>query len=85
VTVRIGHLSQEVTELPATLRVLEAVEDVARVVELGKGRTLSATQLCERFGFVGERQWTLVAELSGGDFVGRAGDRGAGDDQINGP
>ncbi len=67
VTVRAGHLSQDVAELDPTLRVLEAVEEVRRVVELGKGRTVTATQLCERFGFTGNAQWTPVAELSGGE------------------
>jgi len=67
VTVRLGYLSQDVVELDPTLRVLEAVEDVRRVVELGKGRTISATQMCERFGFVGNAQWTPVGDLSGGE------------------
>jgi ATP-binding cassette subfamily F protein uup len=75
VTVRPGYLSQDVVELDPTMRVLEAVEDVRRVVELGPtnsagsaGRkTISATQMCERFGFVGDAQWTPVGELSGGE------------------
>ena len=46
---------------------LEAVEQVRREVDLGKGRTITATQLCERFGFVGNAQWTPVGELSGGE------------------
>ena len=52
---------------PASLRVLEAVEDVAKVIELGKGRQMTASQLLERFGFTGQRQWTRVGELSGGE------------------
>ena len=67
VTVRLGYLSQEVRELPESLRVLEAVEDVRRVVDLGKGRTMTASQLCERFGFGADKQWTPVADLSGGE------------------
>ncbi len=65
-TVRIGYLSQEVTELPPNLRLLEAVTEVARVVNLG-GKDLTAGQLCERFGFTNEQQWTMVGELSGGE------------------
>ena len=53
VTVRLAYLSQDVVELDPTLRVLEAVEEVRREVDLGKGRSITATQLCERFGFVG--------------------------------
>jgi ATP-binding cassette subfamily F protein uup len=67
VTVRPAYLSQDVVELDPSLRVLEAVESVRRVVDLGKGRTVTATQMCERFGFVGTAQWTPVGELSGGE------------------
>ena len=67
VTVRPAYLSQDVTELDPALRVLEAVEAVRREVDLGKGRTITATQMCERFGFVGNAQWTPVGELSGGE------------------
>jgi ATP-binding cassette subfamily F protein uup len=67
VTVREAYLSQDVVELDPALRVLEAVEAVRRVVELGKGRSVTATQMCERFGFVGTAQWTPVGELSGGE------------------
>jgi ATP-binding cassette subfamily F protein uup len=67
VTVRAAYLSQDVVELKPTLRVLEAVQQVRQVLDLGKGRTITATQLCERFGFVGNAQWTPVGELSGGE------------------
>ena len=52
--------------LPERLRVLEAVEEVARYVTLGK-HELSAAQLAERLGFSPARQRTPVAELSGGE------------------
>ncbi len=65
-TVHPAYLSQEVTELPAALRLLEAVEEVARTVTVG-GVDLSASQLAERFGFGADRQWTPVADLSGGE------------------
>ena len=65
-TVQTGHLSQEVTELPEDLRVLEAVQQVRATATLG-GIEVSATQLAERFGFANERQWTPVANLSGGE------------------
>jgi ATP-binding cassette subfamily F protein uup len=67
VTVRAAHLSQQVSELPPALRVLEAVEQVKRVMDLGGGRTMTASQLCERFGFTGDGQWTPVGDLSGGE------------------
>ncbi|GAA2456418.1 ABC-F family ATP-binding cassette domain-containing protein [Streptomyces macrosporus] len=66
-TVRLAYLSQEVAELDPTWRVLEAVEGVRARVDLGKGREMSASQLCERFGFGKEKQWTPVGDLSGGE------------------
>jgi ABC transport system ATP-binding/permease protein len=65
-TVRAGYLSQDVAELPADLRLLEAVEEIARTANLG-GVELSASQLAERFGFGASRQWTPVGDLSGGE------------------
>ena len=65
-TVRTAFLSQELVELPGSARVLEAVEEVARRVNLG-GRELSAAQLAEIFGFTERRLWTPVADLSGGE------------------
>jgi ATPase subunit of ABC transporter with duplicated ATPase domains len=65
-TVRAAFLSQELTELPGHLRLLEAVEEVAKRVKLGD-RELSASQLADVFGFTDRRVWTPVADLSGGE------------------
>jgi ABC transport system ATP-binding/permease protein len=65
-TVRIAHLSQDLTELNPALRVLEAAQEVRSRITIGK-RELSAGQLLERLGFRGDRQWTPVAEISGGE------------------
>ncbi|MFJ9913827.1 ABC-F family ATP-binding cassette domain-containing protein [Actinacidiphila glaucinigra] len=66
-TVRLAYLSQEVAELDPALRVLQAVESVRGRVDLGKGREMTAGQLCEKFGFTKEKQWTPVGDLSGGE------------------
>ncbi|MFG3259523.1 ABC-F family ATP-binding cassette domain-containing protein [Streptomyces sp. NPDC048172] len=66
-TVKLAYLSQEVAELDPGLRVLEAVEAVRQRVDLGKGREMTASQLCEKFGFAKEKQWTPVGDLSGGE------------------
>jgi len=66
-TVRSAVLSQHLDELDPARRVLEAVEDVATHVALAGGRELSASQLCEQLGFGPDRQWTPVADLSGGE------------------
>jgi ABC transport system ATP-binding/permease protein len=65
-TVRIGHLSQELTELDPSLRVIEAAEEVRHQARIGKGE-VSASQLLQRLGFAGGRQQAVVASLSGGE------------------
>ncbi|CAB4658203.1 MAG: ATP-binding cassette domain-containing protein [Actinobacteria bacterium] len=67
ITVKPAFLTQHLDELNPMWRVLEAVEEVAIHVELGNGKTLSASQLCERLGFDRESQWTPVGDLSGGE------------------
>ncbi|MQA25390.1 MAG: ATP-binding cassette domain-containing protein, partial [Micromonosporaceae bacterium] len=65
-TVRSAYLSQELAELPLELRVLEAVEEVARRFTLGD-REMTAAQLAETFGFAQARLRTPVGDLSGGE------------------
>jgi ATP-binding cassette subfamily F protein uup len=67
VTVKPAFLSQHLEELNPKWRVLEAVEQIATRVEIGKGKELSASSLCERLGFTNEAQWTPVGDLSGGE------------------
>ena len=62
-----AFLTQHLDELNPEWRVLEAVEQVANRVELGNGKELTASQLCERLGFNKESQWTPVGDLSGGE------------------
>src|SRR3954463_1656075 len=65
-TVVPAYLSQHVVELPGRLRVLEAVQEIARIARLGN-QEISASSLAERFGFAAARQWTPVGDLSGGE------------------
>ncbi len=65
-TVRLGYLTQEPPPVDPALRVLEAAERVRGSVRIGK-RELSASQLLERLGLRGDRQWAPVGELSGGE------------------
>ena len=67
VTVKAAFLTQHLDELNPTWRVLEAVEKVASHIEFGNGKSLSASQLCERLGFDKDSQWTPVGDLSGGE------------------
>jgi ABC transport system ATP-binding/permease protein len=65
-TVRLAHLSQELSELDPDQRVREAVEEIQRQIQVGD-HELSAGQLLERLGFTAERQWTRIGDLSGGE------------------
>jgi len=67
VTVKAAFLTQHLDELDPKWRVLEAVEKVAAHIELGNGKSFSASQLCERLGFDKDSQWTPVGDLSGGE------------------
>ena len=65
-TVHIGWLKQELNDLPTDRTVLQAVEDVAGRVTIGKNE-LTASQLLERLGFQPAHQRTPVKDLSGGE------------------
>ncbi|NVI87041.1 ABC-F family ATP-binding cassette domain-containing protein [Actinomadura sp. BRA 177] len=65
-TVQLAHLTQNLEDLDPTRRVLESVEEIRRRITVGK-REWTASQLLERLGFAGDRQWTPVGDLSGGE------------------
>ncbi len=65
-TVRLGYLTQEPPPADPDVRVLEAAERIRGSAVIGN-RELSVSQLLERLGLGGERQWTRVGELSGGE------------------
>jgi ATP-binding cassette subfamily F protein uup len=67
ITVKRAFLSQHLEELDPNWRVLQAVERIALQVELGGGRELSASQLCERLGFDFGGQQRMIRDLSGGE------------------
>jgi ATP-binding cassette subfamily F protein uup len=66
-TVRLAQLSQDISEVPVHLRVLESLEEVRGHATLSDGQEISAALLCDRFGFRGEKARTLVGDLSGGE------------------
>ncbi len=66
-TVRAAFLTQEVDQLDEDQRVLESVEAVSRTVDLGGGKSMTASSLVERMGFRADKAWTRVGELSGGE------------------
>jgi ATP-binding cassette subfamily F protein uup len=48
-------------------RVIDAIKNVAEVIELADGRTVTASQLLNQFNFSPEKQYDFVKKLSGGE------------------
>lgn len=67
VTVKPGVMSQHLSDLDETKTVIATVESVANYIDLGKGKQLSASQVCQRLGFDHDGQFTRVSDLSGGE------------------
>ena len=65
--VRFGYYSQQGLEFDPTKRVIDIAHDIAREVDLGDGRRLSASQFLHHFLFLPEQQYNYVAKLSGGE------------------
>ena len=66
-TLNIGHLSQAVSELDGTERVLDAVNRIKSAVQLASGKETSTSTLLEDFGFTGDKLTTRLSDLSGGE------------------
>lgn len=66
-TVQFGYYSQEGIQLKEDKRVIEAVREIADFIPLTKGKTISASQLLERFLFPQLSHYTYVSKLSGGE------------------
>ena len=66
-TVRLAELSQDAAELPAGLRVVEALAEIRGRVTTSGGEELTPGTLAERFGFRGEKLSTRTDVLSGGE------------------
>ena len=66
-TVVLGTFDQQGLQLKEDQRIIEVVRDIADVIPLNKGRTMTASQLLERFLFDKEQQYQYVSTLSGGE------------------
>lgn len=66
-TVKFGYYTQTELDLPENQRVIDVVQDVAEVMKLDNGDTVTATQLLHRFLFDRAKQYDYVAKLSGGE------------------
>lgn len=65
-TVKYGVFSQENEELDETKKVIDYVRDTAEYIQTREG-VITASQMCERFLFTGDMQYSLIGKLSGGE------------------
>ncbi|MBW9201543.1 ABC transporter ATP-binding protein [Bacteroidales bacterium SW292] len=66
-TVRFGYYSQEGLNFNEQMKVIDVVQDIAEVIELGNGQRLTASQFLQHFLFTPETQHSYVYKLSGGE------------------
>jgi len=66
-TVIFGYYSQDGMKMSDEKLVIEIVKDVADVIPLADGRSLTASQLLQLFLFPPQMQYTPVGKLSGGE------------------
>lgn len=66
-TVRFGYYSQDGLQFDGQMKVIDIVQDIAEVIELGNGKKLTASQFLQHFLFTPETQYNYVSKLSGGE------------------
>ena len=66
VTVKIGYFSQENEALDENKRVIDYIRDTAEFIPTKDG-VITASQMCEKFLFDGDLQYSQIAKLSGGE------------------
>ena len=66
-TVKFGYYTQTELNMADNQRVIDVVQDVAEVMKLADGQTITASQLLHHFLFDRQKQYDFVAKLSGGE------------------
>lgn len=66
-TVRFGYYSQDGLQFDDQMKVIDVVQEIAEVIELGDGKKLTASQFLQHFLFTPETQHSYVYKLSGGE------------------
>jgi len=66
-TVNFGYYSQEGLQFNEQTKVIDVVQAIAEVIDLGDGHRLTASQFLQHFLFPPEKQHNYVYKLSGGE------------------
>jgi ATP-binding cassette subfamily F protein uup len=67
-TVAMGYYRQMGQEWKKEQRVIDAVKEIAEVVLMEDGKTISASQFLEHFMFPPDTQYKMISKLSGGEL-----------------
>lgn len=65
-TVNIGYFSQECDEMDENMRVIDYIKNVSNAIVTPE-KTLTASQMLEKFLFPPDLQWNIIKKLSGGE------------------
>ena len=66
-TIVLGYYKQAGINLAEDKKVIDVVKEIAEVVQMGDGNSISASKFLEHFMFPAETQYKLVSKLSGGE------------------
>lgn len=66
-TVKFGYYSQDGLLFDEQMKVIDVIQDIAEVIDLGNGSRLTASQFLQHFLFPPEKQHNFVYKLSGGE------------------
>ncbi|TFD96792.1 ABC transporter ATP-binding protein [Dysgonomonas capnocytophagoides] len=66
-TVNFGYYSQDGLKFNEEMKVIDVVQDIAELIDLGNGNRLTASQFLQHFLFSPEKQHNFVYKLSGGE------------------
>ena len=66
-TLKIAYYRQSGMNIPEDVKVIDVVREIAEVITLANGKTITASQFLNNFLFTPDRQHTLVRKLSGGE------------------
>jgi len=66
-TTAFGYYRQEEDRFDEEKRLIDVVKDIAEVVVLDKGQTITVNQFLTQFGFPPKQQFTPIGKMSGGE------------------
>ena len=66
-TTLFGYYRQEEDRFDEEKRLIDVVKEVAEVVTLNKGQTITVSQFLTQFGFPPKQQFTPIGKMSGGE------------------